>query len=231
MAAHFDGSRPNISKHLRVLREAGLAEERRVGTRRLYRARPERLAEARAFLESFWDQNLAVIKASAEAEAKKGRLVLRGRRDGVSGPDRLDHRGRVGRAVLLAVDRAGAARSVPLRAAAGRRTGAIASARRAVDAYQQMQGHDALDTLTALLTWLTLARADSSVHDTTPRSPVGRRGAAVVAYCCLIRSANARQALAPNWSTGPCSSCLVSRTSTAPGAEPASTQSPPLLPL
>ena len=56
-----------------MLRESGLAEERRVGTRRLYRARPERLAEARAFLESFWDQNLAVIKASAEAEAKKGK--------------------------------------------------------------------------------------------------------------------------------------------------------------
>ena len=73
VAAHFDVSRPNISKHLRVLRESGLAEERRVGTRRLYRARPERLAEARAFLESFWDQNLAVIKRSAEAEAKKGK--------------------------------------------------------------------------------------------------------------------------------------------------------------
>ena len=73
VAAHFDVSRPNISKHLRVLRESGLVEERRVGTRRLYRARPERLAVARAFLESFWDQNLAVIKQSAEAEAKKGK--------------------------------------------------------------------------------------------------------------------------------------------------------------
>ncbi len=73
VAAHFDVSRPNISKHLRVLREAGLAEERREGTRRLYRARPERLAEARAFLESFWDQSLAVIKASAEADAKRGK--------------------------------------------------------------------------------------------------------------------------------------------------------------
>ena len=73
VAAHFDVSRPNISKHLRVLRESGLAEERREGTRRLYRARPERLAEARAFLESFWDQNLAVIKQSAEGEAKRGK--------------------------------------------------------------------------------------------------------------------------------------------------------------
>ncbi len=71
VAAHFDLSRPNISKHLRVLRESGLAEERREGTRRLYRANPERVAEARAFLESFWDQNLAAIKASAEADAKR----------------------------------------------------------------------------------------------------------------------------------------------------------------
>jgi DNA-binding transcriptional ArsR family regulator len=73
VAAHFDVTRPNISKHLRVMRESGLAEERRVGTRRLYRARPERLAEARAFLESFWDQNLAAVKRSAEADAKKGK--------------------------------------------------------------------------------------------------------------------------------------------------------------
>jgi hypothetical protein len=56
-------------------------------------------------------------------------------------------------------------------------------------------------------------------------------GAAVVAYRCLTWSANARQALALNWSTGPCPACLVSRTSTAPRAEPASTQLPPLLPL
>jgi len=73
VAAHFDVSRPNISKHLRILREAGLAQERRDGTRRLYRARPQRLAEARAFLESFWDQSLAAIKELAEAEAREGR--------------------------------------------------------------------------------------------------------------------------------------------------------------
>ena len=71
VAAHFELSRPNISKHLRILRESGLAAERREGTRRLYRARPERLAEARAFLGSFWDQSLFAIKESAEADAKQ----------------------------------------------------------------------------------------------------------------------------------------------------------------
>jgi DNA-binding transcriptional ArsR family regulator len=74
IAAQFDISRPAISKHLRVLREAGLVEERREGTQRLYRARPERLADARRVLESFWDDGLAAIKRSAEHEAR-GREV------------------------------------------------------------------------------------------------------------------------------------------------------------
>jgi DNA-binding transcriptional ArsR family regulator len=69
VAAHFDISRPAISKHLRVLREAGLLEERRVGTQRFYRARPERLADVRRFLETFWDEGLAAIKRSAEDDA------------------------------------------------------------------------------------------------------------------------------------------------------------------
>ena len=71
VAAHFDISRPAISKHLRILREAGLVEERHLGTQRLYRAKPERLAEARRFLESFWEDSLQAIKRAAEAE--KGR--------------------------------------------------------------------------------------------------------------------------------------------------------------
>jgi len=73
VAAHFDISRPAISKHLRILKEAGLLEERRAGTQRLYRARPERLADARRFLESFWDEGLAAIKRSAEGDARGGR--------------------------------------------------------------------------------------------------------------------------------------------------------------
>ncbi len=71
IAAHFEISRPAISKHIRVLREAGLVEERRDGTQRLYRARPERLADARRVLESFWDDGLAAIKHSAEGDARR----------------------------------------------------------------------------------------------------------------------------------------------------------------
>jgi DNA-binding transcriptional ArsR family regulator len=73
VAAHFDISRPAISKHLRILKQAGLLEERRAGTQRLYRARPERLADVRRFLESFWDEGLAAIKRSAEGDARGGR--------------------------------------------------------------------------------------------------------------------------------------------------------------
>jgi DNA-binding transcriptional ArsR family regulator len=71
IASHFDVSGPAVSQHLRVLREAGLLTERREGTRRLYRARPEGLVELRAYLESFWDDRLAVLKQEAEKEAKK----------------------------------------------------------------------------------------------------------------------------------------------------------------
>ncbi|HEY2964804.1 MAG TPA: metalloregulator ArsR/SmtB family transcription factor [Actinomycetota bacterium] len=67
IAQHFDVSRPAISKHLRILREAGLVDERRKGTQRLYSARAESLLELRRFLDSFWDQGLQAIKQAAEA--------------------------------------------------------------------------------------------------------------------------------------------------------------------
>jgi DNA-binding transcriptional ArsR family regulator len=69
IAEHFDVTRPAISQHLRVLREAELLTERRDGTRRLYRARPEGLAELRAFVEDFWD--LERLRAAAEAEQRR----------------------------------------------------------------------------------------------------------------------------------------------------------------
>jgi len=67
IASHFDVTRPAISQHLSVLREAGLVHERRVGTRRLYQTRPEGLSELRAFLETFWDVRLRLLKQEAEA--------------------------------------------------------------------------------------------------------------------------------------------------------------------
>jgi len=68
IAAHFEVSRPAVSQHLTVLKEAGLVDERRNGTRRLYLARPEGLAELKAFLEEFWDDRLAALRREAELE-------------------------------------------------------------------------------------------------------------------------------------------------------------------
>ncbi|MBI3972110.1 MAG: helix-turn-helix transcriptional regulator [Chloroflexi bacterium] len=72
IAAHFAVTRPAISQHLRVLKDAGLVAERREGTRRLYRARPERIAELKSFLEDFWDDSLTRLKQAAELEERKG---------------------------------------------------------------------------------------------------------------------------------------------------------------
>ena len=71
IASHFEVTRPAVSQHLSVLKEAGLVSERRNGTRRLYRARPEGLAELKAFLEEFWDDRLEALKREAEREERK----------------------------------------------------------------------------------------------------------------------------------------------------------------
>jgi DNA-binding transcriptional ArsR family regulator len=69
IAAHFpDVTGPAISQHLRVLRQAGLVAERRSGTRRLYRARPDGLRELRAWLRDLWGDALEDLKAAAEYE-------------------------------------------------------------------------------------------------------------------------------------------------------------------
>jgi DNA-binding transcriptional ArsR family regulator len=66
IAAEFTVSWPAVSQHLRVLKEAGLVTERREGTRRLYRARPEGLEDVRAFLDEFWDDKLENLKREVE---------------------------------------------------------------------------------------------------------------------------------------------------------------------
>ena len=72
IAAHFaDVTRPAVSQHLRTLREAGLVAERREGTSRLYRARPQGLAGLREFLDQFWDERLDVLRQEAEREERR----------------------------------------------------------------------------------------------------------------------------------------------------------------
>lgn len=73
IARRFDVTRPAISQHLRVLKRSGLLKERREGTRRLYRARPEAVAELRAYLEEFWEISLRRLGVEAEAEERRKR--------------------------------------------------------------------------------------------------------------------------------------------------------------
>lgn len=87
IAAHFDVSRPAVSQHLTVLRGAGLLHERRKGTSRLYRARPEGLEDLKDFMNGFWTDRLERLKLAAELEQQ--RRNKRGkRRDGGSGRGR-----------------------------------------------------------------------------------------------------------------------------------------------
>jgi DNA-binding transcriptional ArsR family regulator len=63
-------SRPAVSQHLRVLKDAGLVRERREGTRNFYSVDGEALAELREYFENFWDEALAAFKEAAEKGAK-----------------------------------------------------------------------------------------------------------------------------------------------------------------
>jgi DNA-binding transcriptional ArsR family regulator len=77
IASRFEITRPAVSQHLGVLREAGLVSERRDGTRRLYSLRPEGFEDLKSFLEAFWDEGLERLKEAAELEEGRRR---RGRR-------------------------------------------------------------------------------------------------------------------------------------------------------
>jgi DNA-binding transcriptional ArsR family regulator len=68
IAAKLPVSRPAVSQHLKVLREARLVSERPEGTRRLYFIDPHGLGELRGWLDRFWDQSLAAFQAEVERE-------------------------------------------------------------------------------------------------------------------------------------------------------------------
>src|SRR5919205_4645386 len=71
IAGKLPVSRPAVSQHLRVLKDAGLVTERREGTRRLYRLDPDGLAELRGYFDRFWTAALADFKAAAEASERR----------------------------------------------------------------------------------------------------------------------------------------------------------------
>jgi DNA-binding transcriptional ArsR family regulator len=92
IASRFDVTRPAISQHLAVLKEAGLLSERRDGTRRLYSARPEGLSELREFLEGFWSDRLERLKLAAELEQQRRNASKRKRAKSGKGRNRRGRR-------------------------------------------------------------------------------------------------------------------------------------------
>lgn len=64
-------SRPAVSQHLKVLKEAGLVTDRAEGTRRVYYIDPNGLAALRAWLDQFWDQALGAFQAEAEKSSEE----------------------------------------------------------------------------------------------------------------------------------------------------------------
>jgi DNA-binding transcriptional ArsR family regulator len=66
LARELPVSRPAVSQHLRVLKEARLVTERAEGTRRIYRLDPNGLGALRADLDRYWDRALAAYKAIVE---------------------------------------------------------------------------------------------------------------------------------------------------------------------
>jgi DNA-binding transcriptional ArsR family regulator len=73
ISAAFEVTRTAVSQHLTVLKNAGLLVERRDGTRRLYRARPEGLDGLRQFLDETWASALDVARRLVEADRGLGR--------------------------------------------------------------------------------------------------------------------------------------------------------------
>lgn len=71
LAAEFPVSRPAVSQHLKVLKDAGLVIDRIAGTRRIYQLNPDGVGELRAQLDRFWSQALTTFRDVAENPAEQ----------------------------------------------------------------------------------------------------------------------------------------------------------------
>jgi DNA-binding transcriptional ArsR family regulator/uncharacterized protein YndB with AHSA1/START domain len=74
LARELPVSRPAVSQHLKVLKDAGLVRDQADGTRRLYQIDPAGLAALRSYLETFWDVALSDFRAAAEHEREERRM-------------------------------------------------------------------------------------------------------------------------------------------------------------
>jgi DNA-binding transcriptional ArsR family regulator len=68
LARELPVSRPAVSQHLKVLKEAGLVVDRPAGSRRIYELDPDGVGELRAYLDQFWNRTLTAFKAAAEKQ-------------------------------------------------------------------------------------------------------------------------------------------------------------------
>jgi DNA-binding transcriptional ArsR family regulator len=71
LARQFPVSRPAVSQHLKVLKDAGLVVDRRAGNRRIYQVDPDGIEALRDYFDQFWNQALAAFKAVAEQPGKE----------------------------------------------------------------------------------------------------------------------------------------------------------------
>jgi len=66
LALELPVSRPAVSQHLKVLKDAGLVIDRHAGTRRIYQLDPDGVGALRAYLDQFWNRSLAAFKTAVE---------------------------------------------------------------------------------------------------------------------------------------------------------------------
>jgi DNA-binding transcriptional ArsR family regulator len=66
LARELPVSRPAVSQHLKVLKDAGLVIDRRAGSRRIYQLDPDGVSALRAYLDQFWHRSLTAFKAAVE---------------------------------------------------------------------------------------------------------------------------------------------------------------------
>jgi DNA-binding transcriptional ArsR family regulator len=71
IAGELPVSRPAVSQHLKVLKQAGLVIDRAQGTRRLYQLNPQGIQDLRAYFDQFWNQALASFKEAVEKESQR----------------------------------------------------------------------------------------------------------------------------------------------------------------
>ncbi len=71
LARDLPVSRPAVSQHLKVLKDAGLVTDRRAGTRRIYQLDPAGVGALRAYLDGFWQRSLAAFKDAVERQEEQ----------------------------------------------------------------------------------------------------------------------------------------------------------------